>query len=536
MGLRKMVLLLLILTAVAFSVHVRVIKGDPIPLSQTSEDILVKCRTGAYECGLITPLSTEEEEEQVIRPCVEFFNRGCVEVPYTIVDEDGNPVFRDAITGEANQSVVACGGMVSLGCDVFNGVEIPLDEYLEREREYAESQLNANGEVYIGDLDQLAEIGDTDSGSMGEEEESTYENYADAAEEVVEDPTLYKDYLPTSEESKDELLSQVEEKLSEKDVEDIYTFLKTLGEDISNTVKSIYPPIKRAILTPNDYIEYITKISEDSGKEIIDEETLQKLARGDVNISYLSEKFDYTPTKEEVLHSDEMKDTHIRGAREQTIRRAVAQESVEKTKAFLEDLEATGEGYTHDVSTHWEEFTFGLDLIQMGAAAAISKVHAINAVGEYVASKRAETLETMGFSPDDALQKGAEFALKAHQGYVEARGTALGYPPQRFLYSCQKGDYDKYKCERDEDTDTYRMKINGKEVVVSHFVRMVDKDGNTYWVGTDDPEAVDEEALNHATIILKEVNGWFWKSDNVKVLDPKTGEEISEEDLPGIFG
>ncbi len=349
--------------------------------------------------------------------------------------------------------------------------------------------------------------------------------------EEQEGPSHPPEPLGLSEEEKSSLRKEVEQ----ASPEEVLSLLAEVGERLRRTAERLMPPLKRAIFSPADFVQYAVETG------AVDRETAEEAA-GDFDweaYERMTSGVGYTPTEDEAELWEENPELLRKGLREQVVRKAVVKEGVAKAEEMLskmKEMEVSTEGYQHNVGTGWSTFTKLLDILQVASAGVAGKAELIKSAAETLITNEVDSMRNAYLGEDDALALGAKFMLEAHQGYAEARATGLGYPPQRFLYGCSRGKYDSVKCERDEESGAYRLKVKGKEVVVSHFVRMKDKEGNVYWVGTDDPEAVDEEALEKATIVLKEVNGWLWKSDNVEVIDPKTGEVVGEEDLPGMFG
>ncbi len=328
--------------------------------------------------------------------------------------------------------------------------------------------------------------------------------------------------------SEENTFSQIENST----LEELSNIIKSIGYNLSNILTQYFPKYTTQILTDSDFINYLNSLE----NPVVPEPVIETLTQDNINwdnYSTILTLLNYSTTEDEKELWNKSKDLLLKGTREQIIKKAIVEEGIEKAK----QLQVSYEDYQHNVNTNFDILMNTIDLLQLGVASITGKIELIKTTSEIISQKGGETMETMGFSPDDALKLGAKYSLKIHQGYVEARATGLGYPPQRFLYGCDKKEYKNYNCKKDPETDTYQITINGEKRTISHFVRMKDDKGNVYWVGVDDPEAIDgEDVLNHATIMLKEVNGWFWKSDNVKVIDPKTGKELSEEDLPGLFG
>ncbi len=423
------------------------------------------------------------------------------------------------VAGGGSGSFYVCKGCV-LSCDVFEGECFTEEDALALLNQLASQWDYSSGELLINP-DAIDFPEDWHPGSYEEQSqgEAGGASPGAGAEGRAEEAPSWED-----------IYDSVKEEMEGASPEEALSQLTEAGETLKETLKELLPPLKERFSSPQDVKEYLVETG------AVDGETAEVLAKDFTweEFEEVADRIGYTPLDEALLmetHPEVVR----RGAREQALRKAVVKEGIEKAQQLKELMAAGAEGYKHNVGTGWSTFMKMLSLLEIASASVAGEMEVAKAAAESIVTDELDQMKNAYIGEDDLLAKGAKFALQAHHGYAEARATGLGYPPQRFLYGCAKGEYEQFKCEEGEEGG-YKVVVNGEERVVSHFVRMKDKDGNIYWVGTDDPEAVDEEALESATIILKEVKGWLWKSDNVEVIDPKSGETLSEEDLPGMFG
>ncbi len=132
-----------------------------------------------------------------------------------------------------------------------------------------------------------------------------------------------------------------------------------------------------------------------------------------------------------------------------------------------------------------------------------------------------------------AYKKGKEVILTKDQGFVSARASYIGFAPQKLLYKWKKQG-------RAKGSDgLYEFEVAGRKVIVESWLKVKDPEGNEYWVPAVDPEDKDpEQIIEEAPIAVKMVKGGLitglWKNDNVVIVDPKTGKQLTPEiDLPG---